>query len=379
MSVQRYDTGALRIDALQRTPQGGLRVPAALTRSGCAPYSDGKGSWVEYRPADEVARAESLATLQSAPVTDDHPPEDVTTENWASLSKGLVEGLPSYDAETGLVLASVLVQDAKEVELVAAGERVEISCGYQCDVDLTPGVAPDGTPYDRVQRNIRYNHVALGPRGWGRMGPRVRLRIDGAAYLVDATQLAKDTEKQVEKITIRKREFKLDAEGVAAAQQAVNEETKKADADAELVGAVKGALEQALAKIKELESVMGGMVPADQVQAEVAALDSVRTDARRVLGDVDLKGKSKLDLQRAVLEKVFPGKRFDSCSKDVLAEMFPLAIEFGSAQSKAKTEADTKQAELRGALEARTDSAEESPLVKMQRETDARFANAFKR
>ena len=93
---------------------------------------------------------------------------------------------------------------------------------------------PDGTPYDRVQRNIRYNHVALGPRGWGRMGPRVRLRVDGAAYLVDATQLTEDTEEQVQTITIRKREFKLDAEGVVAAQQTVNEETKKADADAGL-------------------------------------------------------------------------------------------------------------------------------------------------
>lgn len=376
-TVQRYDRGSLKRDALERTPQGGIRVPAALTRSGCAPYSDGKSSWVEYRPPEEVANAESLATLQSAPVTDDHPSVDVSAENWASLSKGLVEGVPRYDEASGLVLASVLVQDAKEVDLVASGERVEISCGYQCDVDPTPGVSPEGEQYDRVQRRIRYNHVALGPRGWGRMGPEVGLRLDGAAVRVVDAVPEKQTETEKMGIKIRGREYKLDAEGVQQAQAAVEDLTKKADTDAEMLSAVKAALEQALAKVKELEAKMGGMVSPDQVQAEVAALDSARSDSRTILGeDFAYRGKTRTEIQRAALEKAFPGKRFDSSSSDVISELFSLAVELHQ-----RADSKTKVAGVREAIEsARADSHdEETPVQKGHRLTRERYENAFKR
>src|SRR5690606_25874157 len=70
-------------------------------------------------------------------------------------------------------------------QLLAAVERKdrrEVSCGYRCLVDETPGVTPEGERYDRVQRRIRYNHVAIVPEG--RAGEAVALRMDAAGNTI---------------------------------------------------------------------------------------------------------------------------------------------------------------------------------------------------
>ena len=58
----------------KRTPQGFLRVNARLTKSGVFNYENTR----EYRPDEEVFRADSLESLKGAPVTDLHPSESAT-------------------------------------------------------------------------------------------------------------------------------------------------------------------------------------------------------------------------------------------------------------------------------------------------------------
>ena len=43
---------------------------------------------------------------------------------------------------------------------VKDGRSRELSCGYYCDLDETPGEY-EGQRYDARQRNIRGNHLAL--------------------------------------------------------------------------------------------------------------------------------------------------------------------------------------------------------------------------
>ena len=57
------------------------------------------------------------------------------------------------------------------------GKHRELSLGYRCDCEETPGVAPDGQPYDAIQRNIRINHLAVVPLA--RAGMKARLNCDG--------------------------------------------------------------------------------------------------------------------------------------------------------------------------------------------------------
>jgi hypothetical protein len=181
-TVSRYDVAVL--GNAERTPQGFLRIPAHLTRAGILEYRRADGTTVrELRPAAEVFAPTSLATLRAAPVTDLHPTEMVGPSNVRALSIGIVS--EDVRADGDLVAAAVTVQEADAIAAVERGERRELSCGYKCRIDATPGVYK-GKPYDQVQRDIQYNHVALGPRNWGRAGRDIALRIDGDAD-ADAT------------------------------------------------------------------------------------------------------------------------------------------------------------------------------------------------
>lgn len=172
--VSRFDVA--EIGKPVRTPQGFLRVPAYLTRVGVFTYKRADGTTIrELRPAEEVFREESLATLSSAPVTDLHPTEMVSPTNVRKLRVGHVGEAVRKDGR--LVAAHITVEDHEIIAKVEKGERREISCGYQCRIDATPGVH-EGERYDVVQRDIVYNHAALGPRNWGRAGNDVCLRVD---------------------------------------------------------------------------------------------------------------------------------------------------------------------------------------------------------
>lgn len=176
MKVTRSDhTG--KLDAKHRTPQGGLRVDAYLTRVGVLNYRRSDGSIVrELRHPDEVFSQDSMASLAGAPVTVGHPGK-VGPDNYSQHSVGHV-GDTVGKAEDRFLSSTLRVQDAKAVSGVESGSLVEISCGYDCDMDPTPGEY-NGEKYDAVQRNISYNHVALLPVNAGRAGNDVRLRFDG--------------------------------------------------------------------------------------------------------------------------------------------------------------------------------------------------------
>lgn len=193
--VFRYDrTGVLDSDRVQTTPQGGLRIPARFTRIGVLEYELPDGTKRrEYRPPDEVFRPESMATLVEAPVTHLHPPTGkVDASTYSVFSKGHVSS--DVGPENDRYLAgTAVVQDADTVRRVGERELVEISAGYTSKLDMTPGITPEGEPYDCIQRDIKYNHVALLPRGEGRAGPEVSLRLDSNGH-----QVAPDKETNME-------------------------------------------------------------------------------------------------------------------------------------------------------------------------------------
>jgi hypothetical protein len=176
MAFRRFDAG--RLGKVERTPQGGVRVPAALTRVGVLTYRNPDGTTrLELRPPEEVFRADSLATLRSAPVTEGHGAW-VTPENYQTAALGHVSDA-SVRKDGDLVAAELVLQAGVALPRLDSGELSELSCGYTLDFDSTPGVW-NGQRYDGVQRNIRYNHVALLPPGGGRAGRDVALRLDSA-------------------------------------------------------------------------------------------------------------------------------------------------------------------------------------------------------
>jgi uncharacterized protein len=186
--VYRLDLSSGTIGAKRQTPQGGLVADANLTRTGVFEYKDqGGGIRRELRHPDEVFHPESMATYPLAPVTVDHPGR-VGPHNWKEHAVGTVG--PTVRQNGHFVTGELHIQhqDAMERAELPPGDPdklQEISCGYHCDVDPTPGVYK-GIPYDVAQKNIRINHVAVGPAGWGRMGPETRMHLDAGAAVCDS-------------------------------------------------------------------------------------------------------------------------------------------------------------------------------------------------
>ena len=363
---------------MTRTPQGGLRLDAAITRVGVLTYADTEGKvWREYKPAEEVFKADSLATLEGAPVTELHPPKMVDGSTWKAVSVGHLVGAPRRDGD--LVVASVVVQDSGVAGRVEARELHDVSAGYTCRVDWTAGVTPEGEQYDAVQRDIIYNHAALGPEGWGRAGTEVSLRMDGAA-----SQVRSDAPRSTmtKKLKIKGREFKLDADDeIVKAQDAVGE--LEAAQESELA-AVKAALMEALKKVASLEAkiaaeeaaeakpVTEDMVPEDVADAIAAKRSALRERARKVLGaEFKLDGMKAGEIHKAVVAKALPSVKLDSLDAKTVEGMFVAACEGAATTARA----DSLRAAHPGApITERTDGEEHlSPAAALNRRTHNHF------
>jgi hypothetical protein len=342
----RLDTAA-PLRRVVETPQGGLRIEAALSRAGVLRYRDDAGQeWAELVPPETLRDDAALATLRGATVTDLHPPGLVTAETYRDVAVGHVHDDPRIEGD--YLVATLTVNDAAEVARIRSGERKDTSAGYVCDLDETPGVF-EGERYDRVQRNRRYNHVGLGPEGWGRAGSDVGLRLDGGAVAVRVDAPAGDpTMKKT--IKLRGREVHLDmAEGEDKKLQmaldedmgAVDEKIQKKDAEMGALGAqidgLQTALTDALTQVATLGAAMKAMEamkaepaaePSEEVlDAALAVREAVRADAAKVLGaEVSLAGKKPAEIKRLVVAKVLPTVKLDGLSADAIEGMYRGAV-----------------------------------------------------
>jgi uncharacterized protein len=97
---------------------------------------------------------------------------------------------------------------------------------------MSPGVSPEGEPYDAIQRRIRPNHVALVPRG--RAGSEVALRLDAAGDEIPDPNTA-PKEPAPMKIKIAGREFDAGSPEAEAAIAALETRADSAEAEAKIV------------------------------------------------------------------------------------------------------------------------------------------------
>lgn len=202
----RFDTIRLDASKFRRDARGFARVDAIIAKPGVYEYTEPGGRKVrEYLPPDEVARADSLASVQDAPVTNRHPRGMVTPETVSSVQIGHASG-PATATPEGAQATLVIARADAQGELGRG--LIEVSRGVQVRIDETPGVTPSGERYDRVQRDIVYNHIALGPSGWGRQGASVALRLDSNGDEQVSEQPMKYTDPKTKTV----HEFKTDGE-----------------------------------------------------------------------------------------------------------------------------------------------------------------------
>lgn len=346
---------------MSRTPNGYLRGDAHVTRVGVLTYRRADGTeHRELRPPEEVFAQDSLDSFAGLPVTLEHPPGAVTPENVKALAVGALGD--SVRADGRFVRASVVVHDAAAIKAVESRSKREVSCGYTCDLDETPGVW-NGERYDAVQRNIRGNHLAIVTRG--RAGPDVALRLDSAdAVCVDPTDDVADdaVTPEAQHMTVK---IKIDAVDYEVSEQA-------AQAFAAHEAKHAGDLAKAQARADQLEADLA-KARADADPAKLGELVAARVAlegaAGRVLGsEFKADGKSDDEIRRAVIAKVAPEAKLDGRSPEYVAARFDAALESADAAAKVKTTADASANTARvAATTAKTDAAPETAEAARER------------
>lgn len=150
-----------------KTPEGYLIcTDAILARTGkqtyrkCEVFADAADDESEIeidRKAEEVFAPETLASFENKPITVEHPDENVTPDNYNSLSVGFVRDVHKGTVNgQDVMLGTLVITDARTIEEIENGEHTDLSCGYDCDI------IDEANPQ---QRNIRGNHVALCEQG----------------------------------------------------------------------------------------------------------------------------------------------------------------------------------------------------------------------
>lgn len=324
---------------------GSVRIPAYLARTGVQSYRFADGSLMrEYRPPEEVFAEASLASWRGLTLTDGHPTGPVLPDNWRALSVGHV-GDDIAPEESRLVAGSVIVKDAKVIRKIADGELKEISCGYVAELDFTPGVTPDGEPYDAIQRNIRGNHVALGPRGWGRAGNEVALNMDGA----ERSPVGRYYECE-------------DNQAMAEPTKTVPEQALTVP----LATYEKACAERDDAKDKLTQALAAHAAELTKVRADSAATVAqsvaLRVSALKVDSTIALDGKPDREIMLAVIAKVRPEFKADGRSDEYIRARFDSVCE---GDTTPRTDA-ADAAAIAGVVAARVDggAADDSdPLV----------------
>ncbi|WP_020092301.1 DUF2213 domain-containing protein [Methylobacterium sp. 285MFTsu5.1] len=188
------------IAGTRRMSDGYLVADVRTARVGLQTYSGhecGKperASVTLYRPESEVFHVDSVSSYAHKPVTMGHPPGAVTSDNYRQYARGHIEGDVLRDGD--FVRVPMMVADSEAIASITSGVR-EVSAGYTCDVEWTPGRTPQGQAYDGIMRRLRINHVAIVPRG--RAGPECRfgdsaLSPNGSTSMTnDAARMFADT------------------------------------------------------------------------------------------------------------------------------------------------------------------------------------------
>lgn len=301
----------VRLGEPRKTANGFLEAPAYLSRVGVLDYRNPDGSTRrELRLPEEVFRADSLETLRHAPVVtmDNHRIDTdhwITSENARYNMVGFVSGTPHR--EENFVGGTVVITDKRHIDATENKELGDLSCGYHCDTEDKAGEW-NGQQYDVIQRNIKYNHVALVPRGKGRAGEQVALHLDTIEPTFEGINKMPEPKKEEGQATEKM------AEALLQKDKEIAEMKKRFDA---MDGEIK-ALKEEVKKAKD----------PDEIKRRVDAEIEVNEAVKKVCGeDADLKDSVR-DRKERVIKKVYENMHLDSkMSDDQIDGMYRVAVE----------------------------------------------------
>lgn len=345
-------TDTVTVAGTRRRDDGYLVADARIARTGIQTYLGrevGKPDVSVVRVYRSGAEVFSDATLKSAahrPVTNDHPPEMVTSANWKKYSVG--QSADEVSGEGIFIRVPLMVSDETAIQDIEGGKR-ELSAGYTCDVDFTPGVTDAGEAYDAIQKNIRLNHIAIVARG--RAGNEVRIG-DGAAPWGASPIPTPTTDRKAPEMDLRT--VMVDGLSVSTTDQgaqAIDKLTKERDDARKATADLQTAHQTAIAakdtdlakKDAEIDDLKGKQLSDGDLDKRVAARAGLIATATAIAKDVKTDGLSDDDIRKAVVV----AKIGDAAVKDKSADYVNARFDI-LAEGVTKKDADPVRDALNG-------------------------------
>lgn len=300
------------------TRDGVLKAMPRIARTGIQIYGGDEAGRPDkdevriYRPTDSVFAKDTVHSYTHLPVTIDHPPEMVTPHNWRKYAVGDTGEEFQRDQDGNVLYARVpmMLRDAAAIQAFREGKN-QLSVGYECDLDWTPGLTEDGEQYDAVQTNIRANHLAVVTNARG--GEQLKIGDDGQRG---------DSAMNLKNVTVDGIECQMTDTAAALVQKtikALNDryqtladdfdefKKKKKDEDDECEDSIKKAEDAVKAKDAEIAVLNKKLADAEwtpeRIEDEIGKRLEVIDKARVILGDkLNTKGKSLNDIRKQVVD-----------------------------------------------------------------------------
>ena len=301
--MQRYDNYSFQAI---KTDEGFIKDSPIIGRTGILVYMNAAGSTRrEYRPPEEAFKADSLASIRGKPITMGH--HGLVTNETYSQSKPIGTVLSEGKQDGNNIRADVVIYDLNT-------DDRELSCGYQTDLEETSGVTLEGEHYDAIQRNIRYNHLAIVPRG--RAG-NARLNMDGEQIFET------EVDQMLEKL---KMDNGIEYDVPAEVKVAFDAMTAKAEEQKKEFDAMTAKFDSATAEIEKLKQ------DAAKAEADFKAKfdEAVKTtiELRTIASKHGIEKADEMsndEIKKAVVAKVHPKLNLDGKSAEYIAVAFDLA------------------------------------------------------
>lgn len=308
-------TDTFIIDATPKKTENGFMVAnVRAVRTGIQQYMGAElgrpdlGVVNVYRPESEVFHKDSILSFAGVTLTDNHPDEQVTAENWKDYAVGdVVPGEVLRDGE--FMRFNVIVRDAATIKSIENGKN-QLSAGYDAELEWVDGVTEDGLTYQAIQKNIRANHLSIV--GTARGGTKLKI---GDKAMTTKNMIVDG----------------LLVEVTDAAEAAVNKLTKDRDAAVAVVATKDGEIASLTKQVETLtgekavleQKVKDSALTPEALNAAVAERAKVVDAAKKIVPTFDAGVKTDAEIKREVVKSRI-GDTATSMSDDAISGAFSL-------------------------------------------------------
>lgn len=362
-------------DGFKITPHGFMYADAFVTRAGIFEYYmiDENGNSViikELRPENEVFAPESMDSLKLIPLTWQHPSVMITTENVKQYQTGTTG--ENINKEDEYVACKLMITDQNLISEILrkaeAGESVELSCGYDCDIEVIKGIDEKYGEYDAIQHNIRYNHVSIVD--YGRAGREVKIKFDEGEQTMKKIKIDGFKTKLVNFDGIEVEVDEKVAPQVEALAEKVKEmgnvisDSEKAIDDANVkLEAEKAKAETLKSEVEQLQKDKADLLNLDSER--VKALVKDRADMEAMAEKFDVDKTLKMDeMKKEIIKKVRPELNLDGKSEDYVNATFETVVDIVNMD-----EENRKKLAIGDFRKTATDGGKEDPREKFMKDS----------